>query len=336
VSGVTNWLYNAAGTNNGNPYVVCNAQLNPNQATNLVLEIFVPGRTNINVTNYTAVFVLPSLPVPSTNIPPVLLVIPPQTVNEQTLLTVTNTATEPNPNATTLGYGLVNPPTGMTIDTNGIITWTLAQNQSPSTNTITTVVTNSDPSDLVNPQLTATNSFTVIVREVNTAPVLPVIPTQTFNEQVLLTVTNTATNSNIHATIIGYALVSPPAGMSISTNGIITWTPARNQSPSTNTITTVVTNSDPFDLVNPQLTATNNFTVIVVPFILTGPTRLTNGEFQFVFNTGAGANYTVQYSTNLMDWISIYSFTSPGGLIPVQDPNAAASPWRFYRVRLNQ
>jgi hypothetical protein len=36
-----------------------------------------------------------------------------------------------------------------------------------------------------------------------------------------------------------------------------------------------------------------------------------------------------------MNWISISSFTSPGGLIPVQDPNAAASPWRFYRVRLN-
>jgi uncharacterized repeat protein (TIGR01451 family) len=235
VSGMTNWLFNAVGTNNGHPYVVYNAQLNPNQAVDLVLEIFVTGRTNITVTNYTAVFALPFLPAPSNNIPPVLPVIPPQMVNVQSLLTVTNTATEPNPNATTVGYGLVSPPTGM----------------------------------------------------------------------------------------------------NISTNGIITWTPALNQSPSTNIITTVVTNSDLFDLVNPQLTATNSFTVIVIPLLLANPTCLANGEFQFVFSTGAGVNYAVQYSTNLVDWISIYSFTSPGGLITVQDPNAAASPWRFYRVRHN-
>jgi uncharacterized repeat protein (TIGR01451 family) len=330
VSGLTNWLYNAVGTNSGNPYVVYNAQLTNNQTADLLLEFFVPTRLPITVTNYTAVITL----IASNNIQPVLPVIPTQTVNELALLTVTNTATEPDPHATTLGYGLVNPLTGMAIDTNGIITWTPAQNQSPSTNTITTVVTNSDPSDLVNPQLTATNSFTVIVREVNTAPILPAIPTQTVNEQTLLTVTNTATNSNIHATNLGYSLVNPPVGMSIS-NGIITWTPAHNQSPSTNTIITVVTNSDPFDLVNPQLTATNSFTVIVIRLVLTGPTRLANGDFQFIFSTGAGVNYTIQYSINLTDWISLFSFTSPGGSITVQDPNAATSPWRFYRVRLN-
>ena len=37
------------------------------------------------------------------------------------------------------------------------------------------------------------------------APALPVIPTQTVNELTLLTVTNTATNANIHSTIAGYA-----------------------------------------------------------------------------------------------------------------------------------
>ncbi len=232
VSGLTNWLYNAAGTNNGNPYLI-SGQLIPNQATNLMLELFVPTRLPITVTNYTAVITQ----IASNNIQPVLPNISTQTVYELNLLTVTNTATEPSPYATTLGYGLI----------------------------------------------------------------------------------------------------SPPAGMSISTSGIITWTPAQNQSPSTNTITTVVTNSDPFDLVNPQLTQTNSFTVIVIPlpFVLTGPAWLPNGEFQFIINTGAGLNYTIQYSTNLTDWNSIYSFTSPGGLIPVQDPNAATSPWRFYRALLN-
>ena len=97
----------------------------------------------------------------------------------------------------------------------------------------------------------------------NIAPALPVIPTQTVNELTLLTVTNTATNANIHSTISGYTLVNPPTGASISTNGIITWTPSQTQSPSTNTFTTVVTNTNPYDLINPHLTATNSFTVIV-------------------------------------------------------------------------
>ena len=125
--------------------------------------------------------------------------------------------------------------------------------------------------------------------------------------------------------------------MTISANGIINWTPALNQSPSTNTITTVVTNSNPYDLINPQLTATNSFTVTVIPLVITGPIRLANGDFQFVFSAGAGANYTIQYSTNLMDWISVSGgVTSPGGSNIWQDPNTANSPWRFYRVLLNQ
>ena len=81
------------------------------------------------------------------------------------------------------------------------------------------MVTNSNPYDLINPQLTSTNTFTVVVREVNVAPSLPTVPTQIVNELALLTVTNSATNFNIHSTISGYTLVSPPAGMAISASG---------------------------------------------------------------------------------------------------------------------
>ena len=72
----------------------------------------------------------------------------------------------------TTGYGLVSPPSGATIDTNGVIHWTPQQNQSPGSYTIKTVVTNSNPFDPVNPSLTATNSFNVTVNEVNVAPAL--------------------------------------------------------------------------------------------------------------------------------------------------------------------
>ena len=46
-----------------------------------------------------------------------------------------------------------------------------------------------------------------------------------------LTVTNTASETNIHSITIGYTLINPPAGMTINTNGIITWTPQQTPVP---------------------------------------------------------------------------------------------------------
>src|SRR5208282_6262919 len=99
----------------------------------------------------------------------------------------------------------------------------------PSTNTVTTVVTNTDSFDLVNPHLTATNSFTVTVNAVHNGPSLPGQPNLTNNELTLLTVTNTAIDTDVPALTLTYTLVSPtPTNASISTNGIITWTPGQN------------------------------------------------------------------------------------------------------------
>src|SRR5579863_1325820 len=100
---------------------------------------------------------------------------------------VTNTATDPDLPPQNLVFGLVSAPSGASIvPGTGVIIWTPAQTQSPSTNTITVSVT-----DNGTPPLSTTNSFAVVVREVNVAPVLPVVAAQTVNELTLLTVTNT-------------------------------------------------------------------------------------------------------------------------------------------------
>ena len=80
------------------------------------------------------------------------------------------------------------PPPGAAIGSNGEITWTPTEAQGPGTYTLTTVVTDSG-----SPSLSATNSFTVTVNEVNSAPVLPAQSNRTVNELTLLTVTNGAT-----------------------------------------------------------------------------------------------------------------------------------------------
>jgi hypothetical protein len=87
-------------------------------------------------------------------------------------LTVTNHASDPDIPVNNLTYQLINPPTGAGIDTNGVITWTPISAQIPSTNIITTVVTDYNPWAVNAQQLSATNSFTVVINEVNMRPTL--------------------------------------------------------------------------------------------------------------------------------------------------------------------
>ena len=112
--------------------------------------------------------------------------------------------------------------TNASISTNGVITWTPQQTQSPGTNRFTTVV--SDGS------LKATNSFMVTVREVNAAPVLPGQTDVTSSGLTPVVVTNTAGEPNLHSVTLGYGLTGP-VGSTIDTNGVISWTPAVGQVP---------------------------------------------------------------------------------------------------------
>src|SRR5208282_3702671 len=156
-------------------------------------------------------------------------------VNELTLLTVTNTANNSDippslltytltmsvntnamiANGWPLNYATTNP--SPVIDTNGIITWTPSEAQGPGVYLLTTVVTDTNAYALTNQSLSATNSFTVTVEEVNTAPFWPTnVPSQTnyvINELTLLTVTNTAMDSDIPPNPLAYTVT-----MSINTN----------------------------------------------------------------------------------------------------------------------
>jgi hypothetical protein len=90
----------------------------------------------------------------------------------------------------------------------------------------------------------------------NSAPFFLVTPTnRTVPELSAVIVTNQALDPDGASQALAYQLVNPPAFMSISTNGIITWTPSEAQGPSTNSIVTVV--SDGFRQ------ATNSFQIVV-------------------------------------------------------------------------
>jgi hypothetical protein len=125
-----------------------------------------------------------------------------------TTLSVTNTAADPETPPQTLTYQLVSAPAGAGI-ANGVITWSPTEAQGPSTNVFTTIVTDNGI-----PAASASNSFTVVVTEINTAPVLPGQTNRTINELTLLTVTNTATDTDLPANPLDYTLtVTNAAGV---------------------------------------------------------------------------------------------------------------------------
>jgi subtilisin-like proprotein convertase family protein len=260
-----------------------------------------------------------------TNTPPFFLTNPPpQTLDELTTLLVTNTANDSDlppqtltytvtmlvdtnamiTNGWPLNYATTNPPP--VVNSNGVITWTPSEAQGPGVYILTAVVTDNGA-----PPLSATNSFTVTVNEVNTPPFWPAnVPSQTnyiINALSTLTVMNTATDTDIPPNPLTYQL-SGPTGATIDTDGVITWTPTLAQAGTTNIFTTVVTDTNPPAVNATSLSATNSFTVTVTTLI-----NLTGGQPQ-TNSVGAGGiiYYVVNVPTNADFATNILLFATNG------------------------
>ncbi|MBI2954328.1 MAG: tandem-95 repeat protein, partial [Chloroflexi bacterium] len=173
---------------------------------------------------------------------PVLDPIGHKIVDEQTLLTFTATASDPDLLSNTLAFSLASgAPTGATIDSGtGVFTWTPTEAQGSGLYTITVRVT-----DNGTPSMSDAKTFTITVNEVNQPPLLGPIGQQTVDEQTTLTFTATATDSDLPANALNFSLdTGAPAGASIdSSTGAFTWTPTEDQGPKTYTITVRVTDN---------------------------------------------------------------------------------------------
>jgi hypothetical protein len=199
------------------------------------------------------------------NSPPALTLPADQTIDELTALNVSVVATDPDLPANSLSLRLLDPPAGMTLDpATGMISWTPGESQGPSTHSITVVVTDDNPWASNEQRLSTTNTFAVVVRELNLPPALVVPADQALDEMTPLAVAASATDPDLPANALRFSLSAPPPGVAIDpTTGAITWTPGEAQGPSTNTLFVVVTDSSASAGNATELSVTNGFTVVV-------------------------------------------------------------------------
>jgi hypothetical protein len=267
------------------------------------------------------------------NVAPVLPVIAETNVSELLTLTITNTATDSDLPANPLTYTLLASPSGATIDTNGVITWTPTEAQGPSTNIFITVVTDMNTFAVNSKSLSATNTFSVVVNEVNVAPVLEAISDQAVNPGQTISFTAVATDADLPTNTLSFALISPPAGAAIdSASGAFNWRALASQADTTNLVQVQVTDND-----LPNLSDLKSFSVIVspvAPVVLT-PLTFTNSHFIFSVNVTAGPDYIIMASTNLTTWGDVSTNLSPATPFLFDATNVVSVPNQYYRARLS-
>jgi hypothetical protein len=232
----------------GNTFDVLTYSAESGVFTNFLPPFAVAMQTNYGATKLTLTVL---------NVRPVLATNADQNLNELTTLGVTATATDMDAGQS-LTYALVSGPNGLIVSPAGAIAWTPDETQGPSTNLVLVKVT-----DNGTPPLSATNSFTVMVNEVNVAPVLTVPANQAIDELTLYTNNATAMDADIPANTLTFALVSGPTNLTVSPSGNISWTPSEAQGPSTNVVQIAVTDSNPWAVNAQHLSVTNSFTITV-------------------------------------------------------------------------
>ena len=211
-------------------------------------------------------------------------------VTEGLTLTFNLQATDPDLPAQRLGYRLDSGPTGLVVSTNGVLTWTPTEAQGPSTNRVRVSV--SDATAAVPLE------FDIVVREANQAPVwTTVVGTRRVNEGSLLSFTVSATDSDLPAQPLTYRLVNAPWGLTLGTNGLVSWRPTEVQGPSTNRVRITVGDG--------YVTVPLEFDVIVRDAITGTPgpslslSPRSDGSWSLRISGAGGARYQVEQLTEL-------------------------------------
>ena len=262
------------------------------------------------------------------NSAPVITPVASQNLNEGATLVLTNSATDPDGTAQTILFTLEPAaPAGMTITANGVLTWTPNETQGPAAYLVTVRATDNGV-----PPASSTMSFGVVVTEVNSAPVMPDIPSQTNHLGHTFAFAANATDPDWPPNPLTYALLGAPAGAEISVDGIFTWTPTAEQAPRTNTfLVRALDNGSPAKSVLKSVTL-----VVLQPMSLLSLTQ-SNATARLRWSAIPGKAYQPQFKIGLGEsaWTDLgQPVIVPGTNATVSDP-LGTNGQRFYRVLCN-
>ena len=264
------------------------------------------------------------------NQPPVLTMPPTQVIDEQTPLTLTLVATDPDVPTNTLTYGLISAPQGVNLDAaTGVLAWTPTELQGPGTYLISIGVTDNGI-----PALSATNSFTVVVNEVNRAPVLTTaVRDFRVAAGATLVFTNTATDADIPTNTLVFLLdLDAPAGAQLDRNtGVFVWTVPN--SAATNRFHIWVTDDGAHYLRDSQ-----SFTIVTLaaprPLQFQSIRKDSSGGLELVWSGSSGTACQLQSKARLDDspWLDVAGTPTASAESVTFSISVSTNAQRFYRV----
>ena len=166
----------------------------------------------------------------------------------------------------------------------------------------------------------------------NYPPTLTPVQNRTVNPGITVNVPNMASDVDAPPQALTFNLLSAPSGASLNaTTGVFSWRPPVSSANTTNMVQVVVMNNG-----TPAMGATNGFEVIVNP--VTRPTisstTVSGQQISLLINGTQGPDYTLQVSTNLTAWQSVFMTNSPAMPLSLTFTNSGGMAGLFFRIQL--
>lgn len=233
------------------------------------------------------------------NSPPQLAAIQDRTVNEHSRLQFSATATDSETPAGALVFSLeAGAPLGASILPDGRFRWRPREDQGPGRFSIGVRVT-----DAGNPPLSASETFSVTVHEVNSPPVFDATVHYIQAGQLLSFVT--AVDLDIPVQQLRFDLLGPPAGLTLDPlTGRVNWTPGENQ------IGIFPVTVRATDTGTPAATSTHTYQITVITSgarLLVGEIARSGDDVVIGCRALVGKDYQLEYRDSLLNpaWLPL-------------------------------
>jgi hypothetical protein len=165
----------------------------------------------------------------------------------------------------------------------------------------------------------------------NAPPEFTAITNRTVNVGQIVAFTASATDTDQPPQTLTFTLLAGPTNATLNSGGAFSWRPWVTDADTTNAITVKVSDNG-----IPSLSATQSFFVMVNPLArpALSSVALNNNQINFSVDGDVGPDYSVEVSTNLVDWTTLFTTNSPPMPFQWMDENPAVLPLQFYRIKV--